>query len=278
MKRDKISTEILSNLNESIGEYFLSDYSDDKSEHDMRLKLFDKALDDFCTKTGTRRIGKLEYTSGPSDIRVKECWYGTKLILPDKTKGSIYIDVINNIYYTYFYSPMYHWFSGMSSFKNKNLNNLVKAFKNTKQIEELNKKEFENERKMYLANISYYILDKHSRAVYKGVSRNSRNKRQAIELFYSRDFLKLSKDAQMNIIKKYADEFIKKESANILNRCKYFTKEDAKAISYDDIYNDFYRIVNSNGINLDNQLNDYCFNSYLLNNEFSEPRLSDNNY
>ena len=268
MKRNKVSMEILSNLNESVGEYFLSDYSDDEDEYDKRLKSFDKALDDFCSKTGTRRVGKLEYTESPSEVRVRNSWYGTKLILPDKTKGSIYLDVINNIYYTYFdSSKLYHWFSGMGSFKN-NLNNLVKAFKNTKRIDELNKEEFENERKMYLANLSSYILDKHSRLVYKGVPRGSRLGRR-----------KLSKDIQMAIIKKYADEFIKKESANILDRCVYFTKEDAKAISYEDIYNDFCERMASDERSLDSQINGkWCFNPCLRDKEYSEPRLSDNNY
>ena len=279
MKRDNISSRILFNLNESIGELFLSDYSSDEEEYDKRLKLFDKALDDFCSKTGTRRVGKLEHTDSPSEIRIRNYWYGTELILPDKTSGFIYIDVINNIYYTYFdNSKLYHWFSGMNRFKNT-LDSLVKDFKNTKHVEKLNKEESESERERYLATIAYYILEKHSRIVYKGVPRNSRDKRQAIDLFYSRDFLKLSKDVQMAIIKKYADEFIKKESDNILNKRMHFTKEDAKAISYDDIYNKFYEILTSNERDLNNQLNGkWCFNSYLHNDAFSEPRLSDNNY
>ena len=82
----------------------------------------------------------------------------------------------------------------------------------------------------------HYIFDKHSRKVYKNFPRKTKDSRIKIRDCYARDFLNLSKERQMDIVKEYFDEAINNVISQDRSNFKFFSDEDFKNITYDSVY------------------------------------------
>ena len=227
---------IKNNLKESLAELSVGkDYSHDDKEIEARLNSFEKSIDNFCDNTNFKKVKNLYEISRPFKTDLDGIWYKQDLILPDNTEGDLIFNPMSNICYVNFdNSDLYHWHSGLFRFEN-NLDKFAKEVNDVKYLNKLNDKLYKDEIRAVVSRIASYIMDKHSRKVYKNFPRKSKNDRIRIRECYARDFLNLSKEKQMDIVKEYFDEAVNNVSSQEKN-FKFFNDDDLKNITYDLVY------------------------------------------